>query len=475
MKLDYRLRYLLWLLLFGYGLVGFLYIAIANQDGAAAEVSMLGVLLAAFLLLAKWLPWRNMDPDLDAGRAARLVGAMVVVGILLRVAYCVFVPPIQLSDAKDYVETAMRLLNEGRYYFPIAGHELLAYRPPGYPFVLAINIMVFGESWWIPLAINLAALVATCLATYNLALEVVGNRRVGVAAVALLALWPGEVVASGLAMTETLNLCLLTLGLLAYLKALRGQLWWAILAGICTGYGILVRPSLLLYPMVFVVFALFDSERRGKAVRTAFVTSVMSLAVVAPWTIRNYQVFGEFVPVSTNGGTVFYLANNPQGSAGYARTGERDIDALMDDEVNWNRTGFDWGVQWILSDPIGFLMLVPKKQAIVTGRDDHGIYWTLERGHGYTGPWYHVAKWIVNSWWIVIMLLLPVAAWRNRRFLTQSTPAALLIASVLYLLAVHSVFHGQTRHHVPTLAFLAILVMLAVWKPGEERRAGTPA
>jgi hypothetical protein len=72
------------------------------------------------------------------------------------------------------------------------------------------------------------------------------------------------------------------------------------------------------------------------------VAVIMAFAVVAPWSIRNYRVFDAFVPISTNGGGVFYLANNPLATGHYTDIGEPDLTAPKSDEVLWNRTGIAW-------------------------------------------------------------------------------------------------------------------------------------
>jgi hypothetical protein len=53
--------------------------------------------------------------------------------------------------------------------------------------------------------------------------------------------------------------------------------------------------------------------------------AVVSLLTLMPWIARNYQVYGEFVPISITGGSNFYQGNNP------------DVIPLM-------RAGYD--VQW---------------------------------------------------------------------------------------------------------------------------------
>ena len=42
----------------------------------------------------------------------------------------------------------------------------------------------------------------------------------------------------------------------------------------------------------------------------ALAIPVIALATLVPWTVRNYRVFGEFIPFSTMGGSALLQGNN---------------------------------------------------------------------------------------------------------------------------------------------------------------------
>ena len=89
--------------------------------------------------------------------------------------------------------------------------------------------------------------------------------------------------------------------------------------------------------------------REGRRIRkngmAILVCSLGLASVIAPWTIRNWFVLHSFVPISTNGGVVFYSGNgslNPreQGSAQYDLYVElyRDFDSEVErDRAGWRR------------------------------------------------------------------------------------------------------------------------------------------
>ena len=90
----------------------------------------------------------------------------------------------------------------------------------------------------------------------------------------------------------------------------RGDCWKA---GILGGFAHLTRPSLYyFYPVVFFLQAIIlrSSWRR------ATITILLTAAVVLPWAVRNYNVFGTFVPGTTGAGQVLWEGNNPLNNTG---------------------------------------------------------------------------------------------------------------------------------------------------------------
>jgi 4-amino-4-deoxy-L-arabinose transferase-like glycosyltransferase len=412
----------------------------------------------------------------ECGGDLRIWALLILAGVGLRLAFAAQVPPVQLSDFGWYFSAAIRLVDEGRYYYPIPGGELLAGRPPGLPLLLAAFMWVFGKSPWIPLLINCLAFVITCITAGSLAKRMLGGAS-PLIVIGLLALWPGTIPGAGLAATEWTSLALLTTALWAFLRAQSGGAAWgyAILAGLCTGYGALVRPSLMLFPVVWLGFTLVAGFQYPQALRASVIAAVLTVAVIAPWSARNYRVLGDFVPISTNGGTVFYRANNPMATGGFQSDGERDLRALRHKEVLWNETGFSWGFEWIRENPLAFARLAVRKQALFVQHDSTWLYWTLERGHGYVGAWSRAARWISDGWFLCVLFLVSVSAIRARPFLSGDAAGSLLLATPLYLPFVHSVFESQARYHHPMMGVLAILAAMAIAPNGEDgaNRRGT--
>ncbi|MCB9455472.1 MAG: hypothetical protein H6671_05760 [Anaerolineaceae bacterium] len=108
----------------------------------------------------------------------------------------------------------------------------------------------------------------------------------------------------------------------------RGAWLLAGLGGLALGFSLLVRP---ITPPLALFVALWFLFRRGlvTSILRLLPVALVSAAVLLPWIIRNYDVFGAFVPMTTTSGANFW-----QGNSEYT--------------VRYFRAGYD--VQWTAPD-----------------------------------------------------------------------------------------------------------------------------
>jgi 4-amino-4-deoxy-L-arabinose transferase-like glycosyltransferase len=78
------------------------------------------------------------------------------------------------------------------------------------------------------------------------------------------------------------------------------------IAGAAAGIGVLIRPALLFFIFLAVVWLL-----KRRAVGLALVFILGSAAVIAPWTARNFLHHGRVVLVASEGGVTFWTGNHP--------------------------------------------------------------------------------------------------------------------------------------------------------------------
>lgn len=88
------------------------------------------------------------------------------------------------------------------------------------------------------------------------------------------------------------------------------------LAGAAVGLTCLIRPNAILLVPLWVV-CLWSIRGGLRWVRPAAVFAIGSALVIAPVTVRNAAVGGDFVPISSHGGINFWIGNHPQATGAF--------------------------------------------------------------------------------------------------------------------------------------------------------------
>jgi len=438
--------------------------------------ALLTVLAFGMALVMGALAWTRRDAILGAVRqlsrraiAAPWYGWLALVlclGLALRLGWLAVFPTELHSDGKTYFWLARHLYETGTYRDDRGDY---AWWPPGYPFFLLGFMRIFGVHPWIPILANLLLYCGVVPLAWGIG-KLAGGEGAGRLATLLVAVWPNPVFTVGTGSKELLLAFLLPLAILAYARSGGSGKGAGILlragAGGALALGALTQPSILLFPFLLVAYDLLQRETvRAAALRCLPMIALFGI-VVGAWSYRNYRVLHAPVLIATNGGSVFYLANNPKANGGYSEEGERSLDGLT--EVERNRTGFRMALEWIRSEPGSFLRLVLKKHLYFLGDDSMGAYETLKRGLDISDARYLVAKGLSNLFWLLLWILI----WTG--LVAGGKPNALtmtLMLSMLYFYFVDSMFEAGSRHHVPALALIAALALAGAGAPAVVRPA----
>ncbi len=382
--------------------------------------------------------------------------AVLVGGIFLRVLWIGYFPAPLQSDSAVYVALARGLIENGIYVDRLGQR---GYWPPGYPFLLYACFLILGVHAWVPIAVNVILYAAAVYIVYRLG-QMVACERVGRFAALLLTLWPNYIFMSGYPTKESFAILLIPLALLLYVSAAAPGVssgkarWLPFFAGNTLGLASLVQPGAILLPGVFVIDALLRKSRWSGSAARLIAVAIGMLVVIAPWTLRNYAIFHELVPIATNGGESFYRANNPWATGSYASRGERSLEQYG--ELESNNIGYRWGKEWILSHPTDFLYLAVKKQIFFLGNDVFGSFLTFTQLLGICGSVCRAAEAVTNLYWLAIWYLIFVS-WKVKTALFRTPGVLLLALSFMYFLAIHSVYESGTRHHAQLMGILVIL------------------
>lgn len=242
--------------------------------------------------------------------------AILAVGLLLR-GYWAGALPVDPNDGRFddsvfYHNVAVSLAREHEFSSPYSGLPTAQW-PPGYSFFLAGIYWLLGPTLTGARVANMALGGGTAVLVYLLGLQLFERRTARLASL-LAAVFPGQIFFVPVLYSEILFTFMFVLGLLLIVLALRcpvGQRrWWLLALGVLTGGAALVRgQGLFLPPMAFVAWKLLGVPWTRALTWTAAI-AVLAVAVILPWTVRNYLVLGRPVLITTSFGGNFYMGHS---------------------------------------------------------------------------------------------------------------------------------------------------------------------
>ena len=259
------------------------------------------------------------------------------------------------ADAVEFNAIALNLAAGNGY--AVTPGQPTSFRAPGFPFFVSVIYRMSYENYaMVYLALAIVGAL-TCVLTYLVARQLLPEGQARIAG-GLAAVYLPHVYVSSVFLSEVLFGLCIALGLWLLLLYFRNSsLALLAAAGACMGYAALTRPIALMFP-VLLAPALFRSAASnwGRLIRGMLVFGLAAMAVVLPWTLRNYGVYHRFVAIATNGGSTFYGANNDftlhdseyKGSwiATTYLPGRNIIDAAPD-EVSHDQVEWALGKQWV--------------------------------------------------------------------------------------------------------------------------------
>lgn len=401
--------------------------------------------------------------------------AMLGIGVVVQVLVAALTTPVPESDFLNYANLA-RQLASGLPFEHRSGHAML---PPGLPLFLTPFVWVFGPTLAATTAANVVLYLVGACGVAWIARYLFGPHAAGIATL-LFTIWPARVLMAGLAAKENLLIAAIIAGTALCFKALdpstRRPLAIAVLAGIAFGLAALTQPGVAVVLLVVPVgyrFAIAAIGRRTFIGRIAAVAVGAAIAV-APWMARNCAVFeGQFCGISTNGGSVFYRANNPNASGIFMPGRGTPLEGLP--ELERNRRGYELGRQWILANPLDAAKLTLRKEIAYLGGDDYGAYWAVLRGAGGTEgdalrdatdtrrTFYRLASGLSLVYWVLLAALCVQAIRRwplNESRAGRALPP--LVYPVLCGAAIFGIFESGDRQHMFAVAPLIIVAAAGV-------------
>lgn len=212
-------------------------------------------------------------------------------------------PPLAKDDAV-YDKLAWNLVEGNGFSASVTPpFEPMAVRTPGYPSFVAGVYAVAGRS---PTAVRLAQIalsIVTCSLVFLVARRLAGTEAALIAA-GLYAVFPAAVLYPSLVLTEANTALLLILALYCAARCMdrpSGTVWY-IGCAVALAAATMFRPDYQLLALPVFGFLVIRAGFRKAVMFRAAAATALFVALLAPWAIRNYAVFGRFIGLATGTG-----------------------------------------------------------------------------------------------------------------------------------------------------------------------------
>ena len=246
------------------------------------------------------------------------LSAVFLLALAVRSLYAMDLAPVMYSRVQPGTRMAWRydeaaagiLRGEGILWprHPDPARTGLLARPPGYPLYLAMVYRGLGRSFFAAQLVQNALTAAGCVLLTLAAARLV-SWRVGTVGGLIAALSPHLAFSSNFLLPDALSALPLLAALAVLARAHPGpRARWGVsaAAGALVGAGVWLRPNVMLLAPFLAVLVVLVARDRRRALGHAAALLGTATALIAPITLRNYAVFGEWVPVSINGGLTLW-------------------------------------------------------------------------------------------------------------------------------------------------------------------------
>ncbi len=392
---------------------------------------------------------------------SRRVAVITAMGAGIRLIWALLVGTDALSDGTIYQATSRNLALHGEYAVNLG--DPFAYWAPGTSFLYALGIKVFGDSL---LSFKIVNLI---IGIFAIPIYAFLGRRwfgdvTGLLTGTLFAFWPTLIVGTSILASEVHYISVAGAAILAY-KPGAGSFWRnSIASGSLFALACLIRPTALLILPILLVCDLIKTPSEWKRLASMGTVAALCMGLlISPWTMRNADVVGGPVLISTNGGTNLWMGNNPESTGGYMPL-PPDIVGLG--EIEREHILKERAVSFVTSHPLEAMGLVLKKLWLTHQRETWAVAWNRPGITNRFGSFANAPlKGIASIYWLGMFALTLVCAGQfvRKAFQTSSivSGAMVLISPPLvlwaYNVAVHAIIVGGDRYHMASAPFVAIL------------------
>lgn len=384
----------------------------------------------------------------------KLLYAIVLAAAMLRFGTVLLFHPQLLSDDRDYDYIARSLVSGDGY--KIDG-KLTAYRVPGYPLLLAGTYALFGDTKAPIRILQAMSDVISCLLLFAIGKKLF-SEKVGLLAAAALALFPIQILYVSHVMTETLFTTLFLLIIFLAIKEKDESNWLRnnLILGALIGVSALIRPTILLLPVLIFLWKWREGVPRRTNSRALVAVGFAAFLALSPWLVRNYVEL-QRVSLTSNVGVNFWIGSHQDASGAYSFPQKNNPLIDVKDDFERSDLGIRLGLEFVRTSPIDYGIVVARKFVRFFSVD----YWLMMTMQ-YKPEWASAPSaatiFAQLSPFILIVLHLPYVIVLFLGTFGMSCNAAgdekkffILRSLLLYWLFAHLIFFADARYRFPIM------------------------
>ncbi len=389
---------------------------------------------------------------------------ILFIALLLRVLWAMAaVPIVPVSDCNAYDTFAQNLANG--YGYGWTSTSLTAHWPPGTSFVYSIFYRLFGHTYVPIIILNLLLGITIIWCSMQLA-ERWFNQQVAWLTGLLLTLWPVTIQFTTVLSSELLFTALFLVAMVIWLNE-STHLWLrALLVGLVLAAAGYVRSATLFIPFLLLLFRWVNTREILRSLAAIIVVFIVISLLIAPWSIRNTRLYGQFVLMSTNTGVALWIGNNPKTVHG----GHMNVPP----EINEKTVGMNLAQRsaylkalataYIKQEPLKFVTRTFKKLIRLHERETIGVAWNepglvSRYGTGVLLP----LKIVSQGYWLAMLglaLIGIILLGKQQGWITMIIHPLIVIWG--YFALGHAVTEIGDRYHFYSIPMIAILAALTI-------------
>ncbi|MBI4651238.1 glycosyltransferase family 39 protein [Candidatus Desantisbacteria bacterium] len=298
--------------------------------------------------------------------------------LILKLLYIFMVEGINTHPGVDGVFYDKVALNVARGYgFVTSPGDYGTEKPPIYVFLIGLLYYIFGHNYGAIRIVQAILSGVICIFTYLIGKKV-KNENIGKIASFLVALDPFLTQLSAWYLSQILYITFEIIAIYFIVKMEEEFSWGkAFITGLLLGLSSLTMSysSPFFYPFIllwsFLVFK-GNAKNIGKSFGTIALVLTLTISV---WTIRNYIIFKEFIPIGTASGLRFWGGNNPRAKGVWVPWSGSSRFYFSAGEPGWGDAG-DWS-DWASQAGSPWLNLQFGKSGGLTRNERDMRYWLM--------------------------------------------------------------------------------------------------